>query len=135
MTSFSYDNKDSLVRFLSCIETIHDGKIVQIGSDIRSKEWTVVIENEYTSSSIRILFKDVTVFISIGISKWGNDYSISSLTLEEPEETLMHMIEPEMIDINKSLYLVFQLFSGDEIHVICQNVCLITAEETGTVNA
>lgn len=125
MTSFSYDNRDLLIHFLSLEKSIHDGKITKIKSGIYNKEWSITIENEYTSSTIEILFKGVTMFTSVGTGKWGNDYSISSLTLEEPEEMLKHTLEVEMIDLSEALYLVFQLFSGDEIRIVCQNVYFI----------
>ena len=50
--------------------------------------------------------------------EWGNDNSISSLTVEENYDSIEVLCKPSMKSSDEYLYLVFQMFSGNELHIL-----------------
>ena len=73
-------------------------------------------------------------FIGIGIAltikgDWsGNRETIISLTVEEDSSYLQNYLLKHGEYTEDSLYLLFQMFSGDELHIVSKEVIIEIAE-------
>lgn len=101
---------------------VHDSHFKDIVYDPLQHIVKVVLFNPILGKTITINFLKVKLLLSISDNKWGADQSISSLTLESIEQASVTFPMVNKRDLERNVYLLFQLFSGNEIHIIAEYV-------------
>lgn len=104
------------------ISAVHDSQFKDIVYDPSQHIVKVVLFNPILEKMITINFLNVRLLLSISDDKWGIDQSISSLTIEDIEQATVTFPKVNKRDLEGGIYLLFQLFSGNEIHVIAEYV-------------
>lgn len=101
---------------------IHDAQIETFRYDREGRILTVETVNPIHNVRIDMIFKEVKVFLSISGNEFGRRETILSLTVEEDYSCLQNCAQVCGDCFDDSLYLLFQMFSGDELHIICEKV-------------
>lgn len=102
---------------------IHDSEFNEILYDANEKVLRVYLYNKITAEKIAISFYEVKLYSSFAYDPWDGlnlERYISSLTLEENIDSV-YLNKPPF-DEKNDLYFVFQQFSGNEMHIICEGV-------------
>ena len=121
MQKFKYDQIQSLQEFLYC-SCIHDAKFISFIYDYNRKNITIEAINAIVKTKISILFKNVDIVFAFKGNEFGDRETISSLCVEKNSSFLENSILKFKQMSKDYLYLVFEMFSGDEIHIISQEV-------------
>lgn len=101
----------------------HDATLKTIKYDYLSNYLEVEAVNPFLSCQLKFLFGGIeTVFATKGNWLYGNSKEINSLTIEDSFSYLQKYIPQYDRTIDEFLYLSFQMFSEDEIHVVCKEV-------------
>lgn len=101
---------------------VHDSQFKDIVYDPSHHIVKVVLFSPMLNETITINFINVRLLLSISDDKWGTDQSISSLTIEDVEQATVTFPNVNKRDIERDIYLLFQLFSGNEIHIIAEYI-------------
>lgn len=130
MPSFNKNESQKLKEFLynSCF---HDANIESIRYDCKKKELSIEAFNPIFDIRIKFVFSDVKLSFSIKGDCDEARETILSLTLEEDFSYLykyFHKKEEEYTE--DVLYLLFQMFSGDELHILSEKVTVEILENT-----
>ena len=123
MLKFSKDNIQEIKALLyrSCI---HDAKLVSIYYDAKEKTLKIITVNPIFNVGINFIFSGVTIFFATKGHDYGDCNTILSLTVENDFSYLPNDILKYQDNIKDVLYLVFQMFSGDELHIVCKEVII-----------
>lgn len=104
------------------MSAVHDSRFKDIGYDPSQHVVKMILFNQILEKVISISFLNVKLLLSISDDKWGSDQSISSLTIEDIEQATDIFPKVDKRDLDGCIYLLFQLFSGNEIHIISKYV-------------
>lgn len=121
MKVYNIDNKRELTEYLSSIP-VHDAYFKTISYNKPEKKFSIELYNDITDTRIKIVFSQVKFLFSIDSDRWGVNESISSLTLESDFSQFIKIFEQYKIKVTNELYFLFQMFSGNEIYIICKEV-------------
>ena len=122
MSQFATKNVKDLKDFL-CNTCFHDAKLENIKYNYLSDNLTVEAFNPIFDCKLKLDFSGIeTVFATKGNWLYGNSEEISSLTVEDDFSYIQKYIPEFNKSVNEFLYLVFQMFSGDEIHIVCKRI-------------
>lgn len=123
MPKFNKSNIHELKNFLynSCV---HDAKLENFeykpGKDIVKIELFNPIYNIKTI----LIFQNIEIALAIKGKEYGSSETIISLTVEESTSYLpLHLSKHNKYN-EAFLYLLFQMFSGDELHIISKEVVI-----------
>ena len=123
MKTFQRSNMKNLKEFIysSCI---HDAQIEGVRHNLKNN--TFVIETTHPFFQVKMLFtfNDVSLVLFIKGNEDGNSDTIASLTVEDDFSYLHQHITNEHSIQEDDLYLLFQAFSMDELHVVCHSVSI-----------
>ena len=103
---------------------IHDAQIETLKYDRKNRILVIDTVNLIFKVKINLIFEGVKVFLSISGKEHGDCDTIISLTAEEDYSYLMNCTEVCGNCIEDSLYLVFQMLSGDELHIVSERVII-----------
>jgi len=123
MPIFNKNGSQKLKEFLhnSCF---HDANVESIRYDCREGKLVIEAFNPIFSVRINLTFCDVKIALSIKGDFLGDRETILSLTAEEDYSYLhKYLLKNEEI-IEDCVYLLFQMFSGDELHVLSEEVII-----------
>lgn len=121
---FDVSQKEQISLFFKELPT-HDAKFSKVEYLPSKKElciWLMSLNNSYF---LKLVFYQTRFLISTGFDLWGTNDTILALVLEDNFEILSSLakqISSHNINMHDSLYFVFQSFSGNEIHIICEAV-------------
>lgn len=101
---------------------IHDAKIKTFKYDREQRILTIEAANLIDSVSLCMIFKEIKVVLSINSNQLGCRETIISLTAEDDFSHLQNYAQICGDGFDNSLYLLFQMFSGDELHIISEKV-------------
>ena len=101
---------------------IHDAIIEGFEYDRAGKRLTIEAVNPIHDVGIDFVFVDVKVLLSISGSELGSCETVLSLTVEEDYSCLKNCMQVCDDSVGDSLYLLFQMFNGDEIHIVSSEV-------------
>ncbi len=105
----------------------HDATFRTIKYDCSSNKLMVEAFNPILKCELKLIFERIdTVFATKGNWLFGNSEEINSLTVEDDFSYLQKHIPQYDRKIEEFLYLVFQMFSGDEFHIVCKEVFVET---------
>lgn len=107
---------------------IHDSVIKNVLYERAQKTLTIKISTPINNQEINIHFLDVHTVLFISGKELGNSDTILSLSIEDNYSNLQ--TNSSMFDKNiiNSLYMMFQMFSGDELHIASQEVFFESAK-------
>ena len=71
-----------------------------------------------------LTFKNVEIALAIKGKEYGSSETLVSLTVEK-DFSYLQVYNPKCGEFAQdSLYLLFQMFSGDELHIVAQEVLI-----------
>lgn len=123
MPKFSKNNIDELNRFLydSCV---HDAKLESIKYNGIQDSTKIELFNPISNTRIYLTLLDTGVALATKGVWPGDRETILSLTVEEDFSYLQNYISGQHECTEEYLYLLFQTFSGDELHVISKEIII-----------
>ena len=125
MKTFQRSNMKDLKEFIysSCI---HDAQIESVRHNLKNN--TLVIETFHPFFQVKMLFtfNDVSLVFAIKGNEDGNRDTIASLTVEDDFSYLHQYLTKGQAIREDDLYLLFQMFSLDELHVVFHSVKIKT---------
>lgn len=123
MSRFNKNKAKELRQFLynSCI---HDAKLESIRYKYGADCLEIKAFNPIFNVKINLTFCDVEIVLAIRNSDSGNRETIISLTVEDDLSYLQNYIQKYSGSMEDSLYLLFQMFSGDELHIVSKEVII-----------
>lgn len=101
---------------------VHDAKLENIKCDYNKDSINFELFNPIFGVKIDLTFFDIEIALKIKGDWLGSRTTICSLTAEENFSRLQkYMLNPGEY-ANDFLYLMFQMFSGDELHIVSKEV-------------
>lgn len=128
MPRFDKSNFTELKAFLyNCYD--HDAKIESVNTDYENESIEISLFNPYFGVKIVFTFLIIEFVLSIKGDWHGNRKEIIGITAEDDFSYLEKYL-PNYSQYNEdSLYLLCQMFSGDELHIVSKEVIIeITGE-------
>lgn len=101
---------------------IHDAKLESVRYERREDRLIVETFNPIFNVGLNLTFRDVGIALAINGNELGSRETIISLTVEEDFSYLQKYIQQYSKSLENSLYLLFQMFSGDELHIVSKEV-------------
>ena len=125
---YNFENKNDLNDFY-----MHDSYFTGFSYDYENRQICFFCDNPYINKKFCFLFHNVILCNMQSCSFWGDGDRILYVCLEEPSPMLNDLIEVQNGGknlsagsyLNKSIFflpIVFQLNSGDVLHIICESV-------------
>ena len=103
---------------------VHDAKIEYFQYNCKDDNIKIELINPIFDIRISLTFLDIEIALNIK-SEWsGNRETILSLTAEEDFSYLQKYLIKYSEYTEDSLYLLFQMFSGDELHIVAKEVVI-----------
>lgn len=103
---------------------IHDAKIEALSYDKNKKSLTISIVNSIYDNQIKIIFENVKIILSLNGNEIGSCEQILSLSIEEDYSFLKSFPSVCQHCFFDNIYLLFQMFSGDELHIVSEKVLI-----------
>ena len=125
MMKFDRNSITKLKEFLynSCV---HDAKMKSIEYQCGENGIKIELFNPIFNSKMTIIFQNVEFVLAVKGKSYGDSKTIVSLTVEEDFSYLKTYLQKYSEGIESSLYLLFQMFSGDELHIVSKEVVVET---------
>ena len=123
MPRFNKNNINELKKFLYN-SNVHDAELGNIKYDCREESIKIELFNPISNVKIDLTFHHIGTVLTIK-GKWpGSRETIISLTVEEDFSYLHNYLLKHSECMEDSLYLLFQMFSGDELHIVSKEVII-----------
>ena len=116
--SFDTTQKEELKKALHKM-CVHDAIIDY--EELKDNRLTILLTNPYFHKQLSFTFHDLLGYKHIYSNEYGRHDTIIGLDIEDKEE------DSDGVKIsfsNDYIYLVFDTFSADEIHVVSKSVCI-----------
>ena len=125
MMKFDRNSITKLKEFLynSCV---HDAKMKSIEYQCGENGIKIELFNPIFNSKMTVIFQNVEIVLAVKGKSYGDSKTIVSLTVEEDFSYLKTYLQKYSEGIESSLYLLFQMFSGDELHIVSKEVVVET---------
>ena len=121
MPRYNKNNTKELKEFLYN-SYVHDAKLENIKYDCREDSIKIELFNPIFDVKIALTFLDIGIAFAMK-GEWSeNRETISSLTAEEDFSYLQNYLLKPSKYMEDSLYLLFQMFSGGELHIVSKEV-------------
>lgn len=121
MPRFNKNNIKELKEFLYNSYD-HDAKLKNAKYDCGEDSLKIELYNPIFNVKIDLTFLNIGIALVIKGEWSGNRETIISLTVEEDFSYLQNYLLRHSEYMEDSLYLLFQMFSGDELHIISKEV-------------
>ena len=121
MTRFDKNHTKELKELLynSCV---HDAQIKNVEYKYGEDSIKIKLFNPIFNVKIDLTFHNIEIAFAIKGKEYGNRETIISLTVEE-NFLYLQTYFPKCNECSEdSLYLLFQMFSGDELHIVSKEV-------------
>ena len=103
---------------------VHDAKLKNIKYDCSEDNIKIELFNPIFDVKIALTFLNIGITLTIK-GEWSeNRETIVSLTAEEDFSYLQNYLLKHNKCMEDSLYLLFQMFSGDELHIVSKEVII-----------
>lgn len=111
--------------------SIHDAKLESIIYEYDGENsLKIKAFNPIFKVQIYLTFRDIGISFAIKGNSPGNNATILSLTVEEDFSYLQNYIQTYSEGIENCVYLLFQMFSGGELHIVSREV-IVEIKKTG----
>lgn len=121
MPRYKKNNTKELKEFLYN-SYVHDAKLENVKYDCREDSIKIELFNPISNVKIDLIFLNIGIALTIKGEWSGDRATIISLTVEEDFSYLHNYLLEHSEYMEDSLYLLFQMFSGDELHIISKEV-------------
>ena len=123
MPRYNKNNTKELKEFLhnSCV---HDAKLKNIKYDCGEDKIEIKLFNPITDVKINLIFLNIGIALSIKGEWPGNRETLISLTVEEDFSYMQKCLLNSKNYMEDYIYLLFQMFSGDEVHILSKEVII-----------
>lgn len=101
---------------------IHDAIIKIMNYEIGEDKLVMIIYNPNFDTKMEFVFSEIDVFFAVKHKEFGSRETIYGLTLEQDFLYLNKYVPNYDKDIKDYIYLIFKMFSGDEIHVVAEKI-------------
>ena len=123
--SMIHDFKDFFYRECRCV---HDAEVVNGNLNWSGDSIKLELFHSYFGVKTTFTFYTIDIAFAIKGKEFGSRNAIYSFTIEEDFSYLQKYI-PACSGYDDSLYLLFQMFSGDEMHVVAKEVAVEIANK------
>lgn len=125
MTKFDKSKTEELKKFLYHIDS-HDAEIMNSKYDIKNGIYYINLYNPIDKSAMHFIFYDVKIAMFFkdynrGLL-FGDNEKIYSLSVEEDYSCFENNFNLSEGYYNGTLYLLFEMFSGDVLHIVSKEV-------------
>ncbi|MBQ8183745.1 MAG: hypothetical protein IJ025_07610 [Clostridia bacterium] len=129
MARFTKEQTKELNEFLCNCCYIHDAKIDRVMYKQREKELMLNILNFNFNVKFNLIICGIEILLATKGNYFGDSNTILSLTLEDISywESFSH---EHNMSTSDSLYMLFQMFSGDELHVVFKEIIITEQYKT-----
>ena len=121
MPKFSKNNAEELKKLLytSCV---HDANMKNL--EYKCEEDCIKIEllHPYFNNQLDLTFHNIELVFARKGKEFGSRETVISLTVEEDNSYLQAYLSKGSEYPDDALYLLFQMFSGDELHIVAKEV-------------
>ena len=126
MPRYKKSNIRELKEFLynSCV---HDAKLKNINYDCTPSGSTSMFPLNFSvirMVKIALTFLDIEIMLTVKGEWCENRETIISLTAEDDFSYLQNYLIKHGESMEDSLYMLFQMFSGDELHIVSKEVII-----------
>ena len=104
----------------------HDAELESVNYAYENENLAVKLFHPFYHWKMELCFHGVKTFFAIRGNEFGSHKTILGLTVEEDFSYLQKYFPKYGEKAADSLYLVFQMFSGDELHVVSDVVTVET---------
>lgn len=127
MPGFDKNNIGELKEFIykSCP---HDATVENVKCSCKGNSIEIELYNTFFNVGMNLIFRNVEIALAVKGKEYGNSETILSLTVEEDFSYLQNYLLKHGEYTEDSLYLLFQMFSGDEFHIVSKEVLIEIAE-------
>lgn len=101
---------------------VHDAKLENIGYKYSEDCIKIELFNPIFKVKINLTFRNIGIALAVKGEWTGSRETIISLTVEEDFSYLQSFFLKCSEYTEDSLYLLFQMFSGDELHIVSKEV-------------
>ena len=123
MPRYKKNNIKELKEFLYS-SYVHDAKLKNINYDCSEGNIKIELFNPIFDVKIDLTFLDIGITLTVK-GEWSeNRGTILSLTAEEDFSYLQNYLIKHSECMEDSLYMLFQMFSGDELHIVSKEVII-----------
>lgn len=121
MSRFNKNNTKELKELLynSCV---HDAKLENLVYICGEDSIKIEIINPIFNVKIDLTFHNIGIVFAIKGKEHGSRETIISLSVEEDLSYLQNNLPKYSECMEEPLYLLFQMFSGDELHIVSKEV-------------
>ena len=125
MPRYNKNNIKELKEYLynSCV---HDAELKNIKCDYIEDQIEIELFNPIFDVKILLTFLNIGITFSVKGDWSGNRETINSLTVEDDFSYLHNYLIKHSENREDSLYMLFQMFSGDELHIVSKEVIIET---------
>ena len=127
MPRFDRNNIKELKEFLYNSYN-HDAKLENINYEGRGDGIKIELFNPIFDVKIDLTFLNIEIVFAVKGDWIGSRETVLSLTVEEDFSYLQHFLLKRSEYMEDSLYLLFQMFSGDELHIVAKEVIVEIVE-------
>ena len=107
---------------------VHDAKLKNIKYDCSEDNIKIELFNPIFNVKIDLTFFDIGITLAVK-GKWSeNRDTIIALTAEEDFSYLQNYLPKHSKCMEDSLYLLFQMFSGHELHILSKELVIEITE-------
>ena len=103
---------------------VHDAKLENVKYNYREDSIEIELFNPISGVKIDLTFLNIGIALTIKGDWSGNRETIISLTVEKDFSYLQNYLFKHSEYMEDSLYLLFQMFSGDELHIVSKEVII-----------
>ena len=137
MPRYNINNTKELKKFLFN-SYVHDANLENVEYDHREDSIKIELFNPIFNVKIYLTFLNIRILLTLKGEWSGKRETIISLTVEEDFSCLQNYLLKHSEYMDASLYLLFQTFSGDELHIVSEEVIVEfqdrgRSEDKGTV--
>lgn len=127
MPRYNKNDIKELKEFL-CNSYVHDAKLKIINYNCSEGSIRIELFNPIFDVKIDLIFLDTVITLAVK-GEWSeNRETIISLTAEDDFSYLENYFIRHGEYMQDSLYMLFQMFSGDELHIVSKEVIIETVE-------
>lgn len=106
---------------------VHDANLETVEYDCREDSLKIQLCNPIFGVKIDITFHDIDAVLARKGDWPRSRETVLSLSVEEDLSTVRDRLSKDGKDLEGSLYLLLQMFSGDELHIVSKEVNVETA--------
>ena len=121
MQNFDKNHSELLKKYIY-FSSMHDSIIHDTRYEFDKKTLHIKLINSTCNIKYHLLFEGVTIFWFTKGGELGREDAVLSFSIEDDYSPMLNWNIIKDLDVNEMLYLMFQMFCGSELHVLCKNV-------------